>query len=158
MANPIFVPVTGVIQEIAPFQNQCCNQLITLRTSDNVVNFILNADTYVVDNMQLRPGMRVTAFYDENLPVPLVYPPRYQAALIARTGANENVMADFFDRNLNAVNHSLKLNPSSSTQVITANGQRFSCRPGGHYLIVFYGATTRSLPPQTTPRKIIVLC
>ena len=45
-----------------------------------------------------------------------------------------------------------------ATNVVTGNGQRFNCTIGGRNLIVFYSVTTRSIPPQTTPRKIIVMC
>lgn len=158
MANPVFVPVTGIVRDVSSFQNQCCSQMLTLMTRNGIVNFLIDSETFVVDNVQLRRGMRITAFYDQNLPVPLIYPPRYQAAIITQTAPNQNVMADFFDRNLSAVNHSLRLNLGPSTQITTANGQRFFCRPSGQYLVVFYGPTTRSLPPQTTPQRVIVLC
>ena len=47
---------------------------------------------------------------------------------------------------------------SPSTQIMTSNGQRFNCSLEGQLLIVYYSAATMSIPPQTTPRRIIVVC
>ena len=60
--------------------------------------------------------------------------------------------------NLTAADNSLRLNIARNTEILTLNGQRFSCPPGGNFLLVYYSVTTRSIPPQTTPRRIIVLC
>ena len=102
--------------------------------------------------------MNVTAFYDASLPVPLIFPPQYQAVIIGRKSPNETIYAGFFNNNLVSEDNSLKLNLSRSTEVLTSNGQRFNCNPGGQLLIVYYTTTTRSIPPQTTPRRIIVMC
>ena len=53
---------------------------------------------------------------------------------------------------------SLQLNIAGGTVIKTLNGQNITCNLGGHMLLVYYTVTTRSIPPQTTPRKIIVLC
>lgn len=158
MANQSFAPITGVITEISPFPEQCGTQNATIQTSQGIVHFIISKDTYVVGSLPLMPGMRVTAFYDTQLPVPLIYPPRYQAAFVTVATLGETVAVNYFDENLVAVDNSLKLNIGSCTEIITANGQLYHCYPGQNLLIVYYIATTRSIPPQTTPRKIIVLC
>lgn len=157
MAYTNFVPVTGTIINIAS-QTDCCSQMMSLQSEGNIVNFIINPDTLIVDSQQLRRGMRVTAFYDASLPVPLIFPPQYRAQIVAVLGRNEQVMLQFFDRNLLAADRSLQLNLSRNTTIQTVNGQNFSCRPGNQNLLVYYSTTTRSIPPQTTPRKIVVLC
>lgn len=151
------VPVTGVIQSITR-GDDCCSQTLMLRTQDGIVNFVLSNATAVIDNRPLRRGMKITAFYDGSRSVPLIYPPRYQAELIAAPDRNGQVMLNFFDRTLTAADGSLKLNVGPRTQVQTINGQRFLCSPGNRTLLVYYTATTRSVPPQTTPQKIVVLC
>ena len=50
------------------------------------------------------------------------------------------------------------MNLSNATEVVTRNNQTFYGNPGGNTLVVLYSATTRSVPPQTTPDKVIVLC
>lgn len=157
MAYSTFVPITGTIFNITS-GNDCCSQMVALRVENGIVNFIVDPQTLVVDNRQLRPGMEVTAYYDGSLPVPLIYPPQYRAQIIAVRGRNEQVMLNFFGRNLVAQDRSLQLNIDRNTDIKTANGQNFNCRPENQVLLVFYTTTTRSLPPQTTPRRIIVLC
>lgn len=151
-------PIMGIIRNISQTPGDCCNQRISLTTTDGPVNFIISANTFIIDNTRLRPGMAVAAFYDRNRPVPLIFPPQYQAELITSLQGEETVMLNFFNRNLVAADNSLRLNLSRTTDISTMNGQRFNCSPGGNFLLVYYSNTTRSIPPQTTPRKIVVLC
>lgn len=152
-----WVPVIGTILNISQ-GNDCCSQIISLRTGEGIVNFTVNAQTQIIDNIQLRMGMRVAAFYDSSLPMPLIFPPRYQAQLVTMPGRNEQIMFNHFDRNLLAQDRSLQLNIAGNTIIRTVNGQRFDCSPGNRTLLVYYTATTRSIPPQTTPSRIIVFC
>ncbi|MBC5743290.1 hypothetical protein FMM74_006830 [Lachnospiraceae bacterium MD308] len=151
------VPVIGIIVNITR-GNDCCSQMLSLRTEDGIVNFFLSMDTIVIDSRQLRQGMRVAAFYDNTLPVPLIFPPQYQAQLITQLGRNEQVMLNYFDSDLTAADNTLQLNIAGGTLIRTLNGQNITCNLGDHTLLVYYTITTRSIPPQTTPRKIIVLC
>ena len=153
-----YVGIVGIIEQLAPVQNECCNQNITLRTMNGIVRFILSPGTYVADNTPLRTGMRITAFYDTNQPVPLIYPPQYQAVFIVRTEPAENIVVSYFDRDLLSQQHQLKLNIDNTTRISTANGQRYTCNLGENLLMVFYSASTRSIPAQTTPERIIVFC
>lgn len=153
-----FTPVMGIIRNISQTPGDCCNQMISLITPNGPVNFIISSNTFIVDNTRLRPGMAVTAFYDASRPIPLIFPPQYQAELITALRSNETVALNFFDRNLVATDNSLRLNTNRTTDISTMNGQRFNCSPGGNFLLVYYSNTTRSIPPQTTPRRIIVLC
>lgn len=151
------VPVIGMILSISG-ENDCCSQRMSLRTGNGIVNFTVDPTTQIIESRQLRPGMQVAAFYDSRLPVPLIYPPQYRAQLITLLGRNEYVTIRTFDENLLADDNSLRLNIARSTVMKTVNGQNFSCNLGNRTLLVYYSVTTRSLPPQTTPRKIIVLC
>lgn len=157
MAYATYVPVIGTIFNLTRGSN-CCSQMMSLRTESGTVNFMVDAETTIIDSRQLRPGMLVAAFYDSSLPVPLIFPPQYRAQLVTALGRNEQVMLNEFDRNLLAVDHSLQLNIAGHTVVRTVNGQRFTCNLGNRTLLVYYSATTRSIPPQTTPRKVVVLC
>lgn len=151
-----YLPVTGTILSVS--QMNCCNQILSLKTSDGIVQFVISPETLVIDSTNLRTGMRITGFYDSNLPVPLIYPPRYQAQILTALRPQEQVALSFFNRNLTASDNSLQLNTNRQTTMVTANGQRFTCNPGNHVLLVYYTVTTRSIPPQTTPRKIVVMC
>lgn len=158
IATMNYTGITGIVEGISPMQSQCCNQLISIRTANGSVRFVLSPGTYVTDNTPLRSGMRVTAFYDVNLPVPLIYPPQYQAAFVSRTEPGEFITVAYFNKNLTSAMDPLKLNVAASTRITTANGQPYTCALENNLLMVYYSSTTRSIPPQTTPDRIIVFC
>lgn len=158
MANTSFLPITGIVQNITPIQNDCCQQMVSIRNSNGLTNMIISSDTYVVNETRLRPGMPVTGFYDGNAPVPLIFPPQYQALIIGKRNTNETIAVNYFNDDLIATDQSLRLNIAPSTEIVTSNGQLYTCPLSNQLLIVYYTTTTRSIPPQTTPRKIIVLC
>ena len=60
----------------------------------------MSQDTEVIDNVRLRRGMRIAAFYDTTLPAPAVFPPQYQAELITSLRRNQEVTLKYFDENL----------------------------------------------------------
>lgn len=157
MSLETLVPVTGTIMNLTR-SSDCCSQMITIRAENGIVHFMVDSQTLIIDSRQLRIGMRVAAFYDSSLPVPLIFPPQYRAQVIAIPGRNEQVTLNHFSRNLLASDRSLQLNLADSTAVQTVNGQAFECHPGNQYLLVYYSITTRSIPPQTTPSRIIVFC
>lgn len=158
MAQQTLFPISGIIQRITPISQDCCSWQVSIVNNNGITNFVVSPVTYVIQEVRLRPGMQVTAFYDSNLAIPLIYPPEYQAVIIGRKNANETIYAGYFDDNLVAEDRSLKLNIAPSTEIMTSNGQRFTCSLGGQLLVVYYSATTRSIPPQTTPWRIIVMC
>lgn len=158
MSSLSYSQITGTISEITSYEKNCCHQLISINTAYGPASIVLSPNTYVAENETLCPGMTITAFYDTNQPVPLIYPPRYQAVAIAALKDDETVALHYFNNNLVASDDSLVLNLSESTIIKTANGQYYNCKPGGNILLVYYHTTTRSIPPQTTPHKIIVFC
>lgn len=157
MAYRNFEPIIGTIINMAR-GNDCCSQMMSLRTENGIVNFMITSETRIIDSRQLRSGLRVAAFYDASLPVPLIFPPQYRAQIITVLGRDEQVMINEFNRNLVAADNSLQLNIARNTSIETINGQNTSCSPGNQTLLVYYTTTTRSIPPQTTPRRVIILC
>ncbi|MFT9497260.1 hypothetical protein [Anaerosolibacter sp.] len=103
-------------------------------------------------------GDIVVGFYDANAPVPLIYPPQYRAIVMSRLVLGQNVKVDYFNEQLVSSDGTLKLNIAPFTQIILENNQAFTANLANRNLIVLYGPTTRSIPAQTTPYKIIVLC
>ena len=124
----------------------------------NLVNFIVTPDTYFVDNAMVSVGDRVTGFYDADAPTILIYPPQYQAIVMVRYNPYQNVKVAYFNSQLISSDNTLKLNLAPWTQLLLENGQAFTQNPANRDLIVIYGATTMSIPAQTTPYKIVVIC
>lgn len=158
MTTPTLVPITGVVRQISPVFNDCCSIEVTLESNQQISNFIVSSATYVIQGVRLRVGMRVISFYDASLPIPLIYPPRYQAIIIGLQPTGTTIYAGYFDDNLTSSDNTLRLMPSRTTEILSSTGQAFTCSISNQLLIVFYTASTRSIPAQTTPQKIIVLC
>ena len=122
------------------------------------VNFVVSPTTYFVDHAMVAVGDRVTGYYDGNAPVPLIYPPQYHALVMVKDSPYQNVKVSYFDSQLMSSDGQLRLNLSPYTQMVLTNGQRFLKSPANRNLIVIYGPATKSIPAQTTPYRMIVLC
>lgn len=136
-----------------------CYKIMQVVSPDgNVVNFIVQPTTYFVGHAMVAVGDRVTGYYDANAPAPAIYPPQLRAIVMARATPGQNVKVDYFNSRLISRDGSLQLNIAPYTRIVLENGQAFTGNPANRDLIVVYGPTTRSIPAQTTPYKIIVLC
>ena len=160
-----FLPFKGTITMIKDFytsgndKNIGCYKLMSVENEyGDLVNFVVTPTTYFVDHITVAEGNNVTAFYDGNAPVPLIYPPQYTAIVVAEDTPYENVKVDYFDNQLISSDNTLKLNIDPSTDIILKNDQTFVQNPSNRYLIVVYGPTTKSIPAQTVPYQIIVMC
>lgn len=140
-------------------EKEGCYKLITVKNRlGTVVNFMVSPNTYFVDHVMVAVGDQITGYYNGDAPAPLIYPPQYQALVMVRDSPYHNVKVDFFNSQLESKDGQLRLNISSSTQIILTNGQPFTRNPANRDLIVIYGPSTKSIPAQTTPYRIIVLC
>lgn len=136
-----------------------CFQLMSVDNGfGGMVNFVISPTTYFVDHAMVSVGDRVTGYYDTNVPVPLIFPPQYRALVIVKETPFQNVKVDFFNSQFVSSDGLLSLNISPFTPILLENGQRFTKNPANRNLIVVYGASTQSIPAQTTPFKIIVMC
>lgn len=158
MAYESYQMVTGTVMAVKEGSDGCCTKIISISDGGQEVQMAVSGRTVVVNDTMLRRGMRIAAFYDGNLPTPAVYPPLYQAELVTMLWRNQNVRLGYFDENLLAGDGSLQLNVDRQVKITTLNGQRYDCSPGNAELLVYYTAATLSLPPITTPQRIIVMC
>ena len=160
-----YQPFSGTVTAINDFPTNAnvmdggCYQMFSVRNRrGDVVNFVVAPDTYFVNHQIIRMRDRVTGFYDADAPAPFIYPPQYAAVVMAKDAPGQDVTVDFFDRQLLNSDGDLRLNISRETKILLENGQEFQRNPANRYLIVVFGATTRSIPAQTTPSQIIVMC
>jgi hypothetical protein len=136
-----------------------CYKLISVvDDTGRSVNFVVGPSTYFVDHEKVAEGDRVTGYYDGNAPVPLIYPPQYRALIMVKENMSRNVKVTYFNSQLVSSDGSLQLNLSPYTQILLPNGQLFTNNPANRNLIVVYGPTTKSIPAQTTPYKVVVWC
>jgi hypothetical protein len=160
----VYGSFSGVVTAIQDFRESAgrpsgCTKLMTLTNlAGQTVNFVVRPDTYFLGHVMVRRGDTVTGFYDAAAPVPLIYPPQYAALVMARAAPGRRVAVDWFGPELISSEGGLKLNIGPATRVVLENGQAFTGDLANRGLAVVYGPTTRSIPAQTTPYQVIVLC
>lgn len=159
-----FGSVTGTIVDMVPGRvggrrADGCMIFVTVEDGDgNTVNFIMTPSTFVVDWETLSVGMAATFWYYAGAPVPLIYPPQYNAVVAAQNKNGRMIDVDYYNASLVNESQTLQLNMDGSVDVRTTNNQYFQSSPANHNLVVLYDNSTRSIPAQTTPREIVVLC
>lgn len=159
MPNSRYLGFQGTVTNISNLNDDGCTKLFEVRDQNGrITNFVITPSTYFINQANITKGMSITVFYDADAPAVLIYPPRLQATVVASNNLNKNVKVDYFDSNLLSQDKALQLNISENTEILLENGQTFTGNVGNHYLVVIYTNSTRSIPAQTTPEKIIVLC
>lgn len=160
-----FLPFTGTVTAIHQLERGMyggmsgCETMFTVENErGEIVNFVIEPQTYVVHRETIRKGDRITGFYDGNAPAILIYPPQYRALVIAKESNQYFVDVSFFNESLISDDGQLQLNIGKETKVKLENAQNFTGNLANRNLIVIYGPTTRSIPAQTTPYEIIVIC
>lgn len=155
----------GVITSINEFlidetgEGAGCYKLISVQDGYGaLVNFVVAPTTYFVNHEMMAVGDMVTGFYDANAATPFIFPPQFRAIVMAKDTQFRNVKVDYFNSELISSDNTLKLNIAPYTQILLENGQSFTRNPANRNLIVTYGASTMSIPAQTIPYKIIVMC
>ena len=156
-----FSPVEGVVTSVTPLQSGNATYYCTLLVyvqGQETFQLLVDPSTFVLDQRPVRRGDRIIAFYDTTAPMPLIYPPQYRAVALVVTSCKEFAFLDYFDQNLRNSDNTLVLNLSGSAPAQLPNGQYYLGAPGNQYMLVLYATTTRSIPAQTTPVRLIVFC
>lgn len=159
-----FGSVTGTIVEMVPARignrrANGCMIFVTIEDNDgNTVNFIMTPSTFVVDWETLSVGMMCTFWYRADAPVPLIYPPQYTAVVAAQEKNGRMLNVGYYNTSMVNEDQTLQLNIDGTVDIRTTNNQYFQGSPANRNLVVIYETSTRSIPAQTTPREIIVLC
>lgn len=135
---------------------------------NNTVNLKITDDTLVYDNLgnkkalsDLTDGSKITVFTGSYEPTPLILPVQYTANVIIINGDKEgNVNADTYladeEGYTNAAN-TLNIAAADDTKIVDKNEKEYKGDLDKNDLIIFYGASTKSIPAQTTPTKVVVL-
>lgn len=164
MQRGTFASVTGTIVDIVPARvgnrrPEGCMSFVTVEDTDgNTVNFVVTQTTFVVDWETLSTGMTATFWYRTDAPVPLIYPPQYNAVVAAQEKNGRFIDVSFYNASLVNEMQTLQLNIDNSVEIRTTNNQFFQGSPANRNLVVVYTTSTRSIPAQTTPQQVIVLC
>lgn len=153
-----FNSFTGIVKEIRESEFEKDTSYVLLENEDGMeANLVLIKDTYYINDEKIRIGSKVTGYYDANAMMIMIYPPQYVAVAVMVSNSEQNIKVDLFDTDLVSADNLLKLNISNDTEIVLKEGKEFKGDLKNRKLAVFYGASTRSIPAQTNPDKIVVL-
>ncbi len=143
--------------------------IVEIDNEQGGLRFAVNSNTIVVNRedgsyltaADLTEGMEVAVVYDANGPMGMSMPPYLGkvTAVVANADAGFFTVGHF-DNDLTDMKNTLKLNISEKTDIQNLQGAKirlFAEDVKGQDALVFYGATTRSIPAQTTPSFVLLL-
>ncbi|MCH5210373.1 MAG: copper amine oxidase N-terminal domain-containing protein [Oscillospiraceae bacterium] len=149
------------------------NGLIFAPMQENVVNYTVNEETLVYSYAtgekkavsDVKVGDNLTVYTNAYAPALMIFPPQYQADVIMiRDDEIDSLVLSDVDTYLKNddmlvnVANTLALNIDETTVVVDKEGKAVSADDLNRKdLIVFFSDTTRSIPAQTTPVKVVVL-
>lgn len=118
---------------------------------DDSTKDTINADSFEV-------GQEVTAFYPENAPMALSFPAIMTPDVLVRHSSEQAgfVHVATFDETLTSSDGQLKIILGAGMSLVDRDNKPVASL-AHKTLVVFYTTSTRSIPAQTTPQKIIVL-
>lgn len=159
-----FMKFSGVITDVKKdketltliVEDQENSSEMHLLLSDKALLF--NSDTTKeFDKDEFTKGLTITAYYDKNKPMIMIYPPRVTPEVIVVNGKEMGqVKIAKFDEQYISLDNELKLNIGEETILLNKQGDKIKKEKlQGKELIVFYDIATKSIPAQTTPKKII---
>ncbi|MFJ8458774.1 stalk domain-containing protein [Lysinibacillus xylanilyticus] len=156
----IFNNTHGTVEKVDASENIT---YFTVKDGDQTNILEITKDTLVFDNtgkkVELKEGDKVVAYTFANKPQKLIYPPQFNPdVVIVETEEVGFVEVDYFFENLTNTYDVLKLNIGENTELLNEKGEKVAAKDlAEKHLVVFYTASTRSIPAQTTPSKVIVL-
>lgn len=153
-----FNMITGVVKELRTSEtDKNIKYALLVNDKGMEVNLVLTKDTYYINDEKIRIGSKLTGYYDANAMTIMIYPPQYVAVAVMVNSSGQNIKVDLFNSKLTSADNTLKLNIGTDTEIVQKNGKAFKGELKNRKLAVFYDVSTKSIPAQTTPNKVVVL-
>ncbi|MDR3051410.1 MAG: hypothetical protein LBU67_06780 [Oscillospiraceae bacterium] len=162
-SEPTYVRLEGTVQEVRGLaDNLNPNPAIAMDLADEKrVVLVIKPGTFFldgVDPLQLKAGDSLVAFYDARVPTVRIFPPQYAAvALLPKQEGIGQVKLDVYDENLLSADGQLLLHIGEQTQVVNLDGTPYEGEVKNVLAVAYYSIVAYSMPPQTTPEKLVVL-
>lgn len=153
-----FNSFTGTVKEIVKSKNETDKTYVLLENNEGMeANLVITKDTYFINDEEIVKGSEVIGYYKVDDMMIMIYPPQYVAVAVMISNKEQNMKIDLFNKNLISADNSLRLNINKDTKIITKDGKEYKGEIKNRKLAVFYGSSTRSIPAQTNPNKVVVL-
>ncbi|MBP2243387.1 hypothetical protein J2Z40_004025 [Cytobacillus eiseniae] len=166
MDSSNFMKTSGVITDVKKDKDST-TLIVEDKENESETHILLSEEallfssktTEAFEQGNLEKGMNITAYYDKNKPMIMIYPPRITPEIIiVNEGDMGQVKISQFDDQFVSLDNDLKLNIAEETILLNENGKEIKQEDlHGKELMVFYDVSTKSIPAQTTPNKIIAL-
>ena len=158
-------PETGIeyISAICKGAKITDEYLEAIDENENEIRFVVDEYTLIIDEKgekaEIKDGDAFTAFVNGNSPAPMVLPTTYTADVIVIDGEGEASVdvGTYKKQEEGYINAAGSLVIHTNDNVFDANGEKADADIDGKTVVALYTMSTRSIPPQTTPEKIIVL-
>ncbi len=162
------VTVTEVLEEFI----QTTTDVNDADNYENTINYVPGEDTLVFDAQgnqlslsDVKAGDLLTVYTGAYTPAPMIMPPQYQAEIIIIEDPEAEspvfTCADTFvadeDGMLVGLGNTLALNMGEDVEVVDREGQTCEAELENMDLLVFYDVSTKSIPAQITPLKVVLL-
>lgn len=166
---PNYIEFTGKIKEVNSSEgmftilaeNDLENALdkLVAHISEDVV--LLDEETMDFISMEdLEAGMEVSIYYEKDTIMMLSYPPQLgpDAIIVRSDEVDLNIKIDKFNEELTSDDNTLKFNIGEDVELVDLKGEKLEKEDlANKDLVVFYTASTRSIPAQTNPKKVIAI-
>ena len=124
-------------------------------------DFLVGENTFKMDE-EIAVGDTIIGFYDNNVPVPMIYPPQHLAIVLANREADlPRIIVDRFDENWISSAQQFHLNINEDTPIYMQSGDAFTgeiIELIGRKLVVEFTISHRNIPETIpAPQKITVL-
>lgn len=163
-----FMKFSGVIQNIVKTDGKITLTVETEEKEPIVTIFTITEDTLLfdtgtiksVEKESFKKGQKIDAYYDKNKPMILIYPAQVTPELVIVHDEKNSGFAKvgLFNAELVGLDNQLQLNISKETILVNEQGKKIKKQDlTGKELVVFYTTSTRSIPAQITPNKIVAI-
>ncbi|MFJ8235227.1 stalk domain-containing protein [Ureibacillus sp. NPDC094379] len=156
-----FLQLAGTVSKI--IKNDNGTFLAEFSKGNETHSFTFDEKTIMLDNsgkeVELKEGMKFTAYVDSNKPMILIYPPQYAPEMvIVQTEEAGTVKVDKFDKDFLNLKKDLIIKVNDETIITNLSGRKLLAKDVvNKEVVVFYDVVLKSYPGQTSPSKIIVL-
>ncbi|WP_192797396.1 stalk domain-containing protein [Psychrobacillus glaciei] len=163
-----FIKTSGIITDVVKQDETITLTVKTEEKEPQTTILKLTEDTLIFNSgttkalkkETFQKGQKVDAYYGKNKPMLAIYPPQISPELVIVHDAEKfgNVKISKFDNKFVSLDNDLKLNIGKETIIISGKGEKLDQKDiAGKELVVFYTVSTRSIPAQTTPSKVVVM-
>lgn len=173
--SPSYISNSVTVTEVTDEKISTTTDEKDAENPEKTINYTVSDNTIVLgyakgdvkEIKDIKKGDKITVYSNAYAPAPLILPPQYQADVIlvednAEISSLRMADVDTYvkgeDEMLVNVSNTLALNIADDTEIVDREGKKVDAKElDKKDLAVIYSTSTKSIPAQTTPVKVVVL-